>query len=103
MENYERLFNDLKSKGMIRENINPIHIRNYIKKEDERYIIKDFRNSPRINDALDLPKIICELEVEFQNCDFYSLNITGVIGEKISFIGCKFSEAVSFENSKFKK
>ena len=103
MENYERLFNDLKSKGTIRENINPIHIRNYIKKEDERYIIKDFRNSPRINDALDLPKIICELEVEFQNCDFYSLNITGVIGEKISFIGCKFKEAISFENSKFKK
>lgn len=92
MENYERLFNDLKSKGMIREDINPIHIRNYIKKEDERYIIKDFRNSPRINDALDLPNIICELEVEFQNCDFYSLNITGVIGEKISFIGCKFKE-----------
>ena len=103
MENYERLFNDLKSKGMIIENINSIHIRNYIKKEDERYIIKDFRNSPRINDALDLPKIICELEVEFQNCDFYSLNITGVIGEKISFIGCKFKEAISFENSKFKK
>lgn len=103
MENYERLFNDLKSKGMIREDINPIHIRNYIKKEDERYIIKDFRNSPRINDALDLPNIICELEVEFQNCDFYSLNITGVIGEKISFIGCKFKEVISFENSKFKK
>ncbi|WP_291938401.1 pentapeptide repeat-containing protein [Campylobacter sp.] len=103
MKNSKERLDDLKSRGFIGKDVELANIAEHIDEENGKYIIKNFYGPRAIDRVLNLTKIICELEVEFQNCDFYSLNITGVIGEKISFIGCKFKEVISFENSKFKK
>lgn len=103
MKNSKEWLDDLKSREFIGKDVELANIAEHIDEENGKYIIKNFYGPRAIDRVLNLTKIICELEVEFQNCDFYSLIISGVIEEKISFIGCKFNEAVSFENSKFKK
>jgi len=103
MKNSKEWLDDLKSREFIGKDVYLANIAEHIDEENEKYIIKNFYGPRAIDRVLNLTKIICELEVEFQNCDFSNLCISGTIEQKISFIGCKFSEAVSFENSKFKK
>jgi len=103
MKNSKEWLDDLKSRGFIGKDVKLANITEHIDEENGKYIIKNFYGPCAIDRVLNLTKIICELEVEFQNCDFGNLCISGTIEQKISFIGCKFNEAVSFENSKFKK
>ena len=103
MKNSKEWLDDLKSRGFIGKDVELANIAEHIDEENGKYIIKNFYGPRAIDRVLNLTKIICKLEVEFQNCDFSNLCISGTIEQKISFIGCKFNEAVSFENSKFKK
>ena len=103
MKNSKEWLDDLKSRGVIGKDVELANIAEHIDEENGKYIIKNFYGPRAIDRVLNLTKIICKLEVEFQNCDFSNLCISGTIEQKISFIGCKFNEAVSFENSKFKK
>lgn len=103
MKNSKEWLDDLKSRGFIGKDVELANIAEHIDKENGKYIIKNFYGPRAIDRVLNLTKIICKLEVEFQNCDFSNLCISGTIEQKISFIGCKFNKAVSFENSKFKK
>ncbi len=103
MKNFKEWLDDLKSRGFIGKDVELANIAEHIDEENGKYIIKNFYGPRAIDRVLNLTKIICKLEVEFQNCDFSNLCISGTIEQKISFIGCKFNEAVSFENSKFKK
>ena len=103
MKNSKEWLDDLKSRGFIGKDVELANIAEHIDEENGKYIIRNFYGPRAIDRVLNLTKIICELEVEFQNCDFSNLCISGTIEQKISFIGCKFNEAVSFENSKFKK
>ena len=91
MKNSKERLDDLKSRGFIGKDVELANIAEHIDKENGKYIIKNFYGPRAIDRVLNLTKIICELEVEFRDCDFYSLSISGVIEQKISFIGCKFS------------